>query len=140
MNTALDTNVVLALWNEEHSTSQAARRAMDFALQRGRLVISGCVFAELLAYPGRDALFLGEFVEQTGITVEWELEERIWRAAGFAYQSYSVRRKRHGASGPRRILTDFIIGAHAQERGYVLLTLDDRLFRVSFPKLKVIAF
>jgi hypothetical protein len=140
MSAALDTNVVLALWNEEPSISQAARQAIDSALQSGKLVISGCVFAELMAYPGRDTFFLGEFVGQTGIIVEWDMEEGIWRAAGLAYQAYVTRRRRHAEPGPRRILTDFLIGAHAQERGYALLTLDDRLFRTSFPKLRVLTF
>jgi hypothetical protein len=30
--------------------------------------------------------------------------------------------------GPRRILADFLIGAHASHRGYRLLTLDDHLY------------
>jgi hypothetical protein len=98
------------------------------------------VYAELLAGPGRTLNFLQEFIENTGISVDWEMDAAIWRAAGLAFQAYAVRRRRHGDPGPRRILTDFIIGAHAQERGYALLTLDDQMFRTSFPDLKVITF
>jgi predicted nucleic acid-binding protein len=41
-------------------------------------------------------------------------------------------------TGPRRILADFLIGAHACERGYRLLTLDDRLYRAAFPDLALV--
>ena len=55
-----------------------------------------------------------------------------------AFQSYAVRRRRHGHSAPRRILADFMIGAHAQQAGYQLLTLDGRLYRTAFPELTVV--
>jgi predicted nucleic acid-binding protein len=66
------------------------------------------------------------------------LHEAFWRAAGQAFQKYAARRREKPASGPRRILDDFLIGAHASERGYRLLTLDDRLYRAAFPSLALI--
>ena len=41
-------------------------------------------------------------------------------------------------AGPRRILADFLIGAHALEGGHTLLTLDDHLYRKAFPRLAVV--
>jgi predicted nucleic acid-binding protein len=41
------------------------------------------------------------------------------------------------AFGSRRILPDFLIGAHAVVRGYRLLPLDERLYRSAFPALKM---
>jgi predicted nucleic acid-binding protein len=41
--------------------------------------------------------------------------------------------------GPRRILADFVIGAHALRRAYALLTLDDRLYRLAFPRLEIMS-
>jgi predicted nucleic acid-binding protein len=38
---------------------------------------------------------------------------------------------------PRRILADFLIGAHAVVSGYKLLTLDAGIYQTSFPKLKI---
>jgi len=35
------------------------------------------------------------------------------------------------------VLADFLIGAHAQMRGYRLLSLDERVYRAAFPELKV---
>ena len=71
-------------------------------------------------------------------SMDWKLDEAVWRAAGLAFQAYAARRKRHGVSGPRRILADFVIGAHAVEKGHRLLTLDDRFYRTAFPRLVIV--
>jgi hypothetical protein len=54
-----------------------------------------------------------------------------------AFQAYAARRRRHGEAGSRRILADFVIGAHALQNGFRLLTLDDRIYRAAFPTLKI---
>jgi predicted nucleic acid-binding protein len=96
------------------------------------------VFSELMACPGRNEDFLESFFDNTGIAVDWNLNQSTWRAAGRAFQTYAARRKKHTDSVPRRILADFLIGAHAFVRGYQLLTLDDRLYRAAFPELIVV--
>lgn len=68
--------------------------------------------------------------------MEWELEEAISKAAGTAFQSYALQQT---ATGPRRILADFVIGAHAFVKGYTLLTLHHGIYKASFPRLKVVA-
>ncbi len=138
MTTAVDTNVLVALWNQDDALNRQARASLDAALLRGGLVIAAPVFAELLASPGRNEAFLDSFCEQAGLSVDWNLHEAIWRAAGRAYQIYAARRQRDRESAPRRILADFLIGAHAAENGFALLTLDDRLFRTAFPGLSVL--
>ena len=65
------------------------------------------------------------------------MDEAIWRAAGRAFQSYVGRRRKQRDSGSRRILADFLIGAYALERGFRLLTLDDRLYGAAFPGLRI---
>jgi predicted nucleic acid-binding protein len=150
MTTAIDTNVLVALWNEDDALNTLARLALDAALGRGSLVISAPVFAELLAAPSRGEAFLDFFCEETGISVDWELGEAIWRVAGRAFQIHSFsraastartranRRRKQRSREPRRILADFVIGAHAMQRGYRLLTLDDGLYRTAFPRLTVV--
>jgi hypothetical protein len=137
MTTAIDTNVIIALWDRDDAVSTAAQSALDAALRRGALVVAAPVFAELLAAPGRDETFLDAFFRDTGITVDWNLDETVWRTAGRAFQKYTARRRRQHDSGPRRILADFLIGAHAFERGCSLLTFDDRLYRSAFPDLRI---
>jgi predicted nucleic acid-binding protein len=65
------------------------------------------------------------------------LNEAVWRAAGRAFQEYVTRREKQRVSGPRRILADFLIGAHAMQNGFQLLTLDNRLYRAAFPRLTI---
>jgi len=138
MTTAIDSNVILALWDVEESLHRPARAALDNAQRRGSLVISGAVYGELLAGPGRREAFVDKFCSETQIEVEWRIGENIWRAAGGAFQNYMVRRRREGRAGARRILTDFVIGAHALVSGYKLLTLDAGVYRASFPRLEIV--
>ena len=137
MTTAIDSNILVALWDADDTLHRSARQLLEEASEAGQLVINGLVYAELLAAPGRSEAFLDRFCEETGIRIEWELGERVCREAGNAYQKYAERRRKQGTNGPRRILADFLIGAHALVSGYRLLTLDGRMYRASFPKLRV---
>ena len=137
MITAIDTNVIIALWQRETNVSVAAQRSLERAYLAGGLVLSAPVFAELLAAPGRTEAFVSHFLDDTGIAVDWDLDEPVWRAAGKAFQAYAERRRKQRDTGTRRILADFLIGAHCQVRGYRLLTLDERLFRAAYPQLRI---
>ena len=135
MTTAIDTNILVTLWDEGESLHVPVQQALEAAFEQGRLVIAGAVYTELLAAPERTEAFLDRFCEETGIGVEWELSEEVWRAAGLAFQGYAARRKKQKGTEPGRILADFLIGAHAAANGYRLLTLDAGLYPASFPKL-----
>jgi predicted nucleic acid-binding protein len=137
VTTAVDTNVVIALWDRDPTLSLAAQTALEAAFGRGGLVVAAPVFAELLAAPGRTEAFINSFFEDTGVTVDWALSESVWRSAGRAFQKYAERRRKHRDSGTRRILADFLIGAHAQVLGYRLLTLDEGLYQTAFPTLTI---
>src|SRR5436190_24088220 len=113
MTTAVDTNVVIALWDKDSALSLAAQTALDTAFNRGTLVAAAPVFAELIAAPGRSEKFVGSFFEETGIGVDWELNEQIWRLAGRAFQAYAERGRKEGDTGVRRIRGEVIIGADA---------------------------
>jgi predicted nucleic acid-binding protein len=136
MTTAVDTNVVIALWDRDSALSLAAQTALDAAFHRGTLVAAAPVFAELIAAPGRSETFVSSFFDETGIGVDWE----VWRLAGRAFQAYAERRRKQRDQGARRILADFVIGAHAAVNGCRLLTLDDRQYRSSFPTLAIETF
>ena len=138
MISAIDTNVLVALWDRDDSLNLAAQAALDAAFASGKLVICGAVFAELLAFPRRTESFLSQFLNDTGIAVDWSVDESIWRTAGKSFQKYADRRRKQRAGQPRRILTDFLIGAHAFEKGYSLLTLDEGIYRAAFPKLHIV--
>ena len=137
MTTAIDSNVLVALWDPIDTLNLAAQSALDAALNKGRLIAPAPVFAELMAFPTRTEVFLDSFFRETGIEVDWRLDAQVWRSAGRAFQRYVARRRIHGSS-PRRILADFVIGAYAAENGHRLLTLDDGLYRSAFPELDIV--
>jgi predicted nucleic acid-binding protein len=137
VTTAIDTNVIVALWDDDPAISVAAEAALEAAFRRGGLVVAAPVFAELIAAPGRTEGFVSSFLEENGIAIDWDLLEPIWRSAGRAFQAYAEGRRKQRDHGTRRLLADFLIGAHAHVRGYRLLTLDEGLYRAAFPTLKI---
>ncbi len=139
MTTSIDTNVLVAVWNADDTLNARAASALNTARNGGSLVIAAPVYAELLAAPSQEQEFLDTFFANTGIAIDWLLDESVWRSAGLAYQSYAGRRRKHSDAVPRRILADFLIGAHALENRYRLLTFDDRLYRAAFPRLTITA-
>jgi hypothetical protein len=138
MTISIDANVLGALWNDNELMNPAVTQLLGDLMQRDQLLVSGIVYAELMAGPLRKESNLDLFFQETGIVVDWSLEENIFREAGRAYAEYARRRRKDGKPDPRRILADFMIGAHALVRGYSLLTIDDQHFRTAFPKLNVI--
>ncbi len=138
MVTAIDTNVLVALWEGDDESSKDLQRNLDDASNKGSLSICGAVFAELLASPRLTESFVEEFCSDAGISIDWLSSEAIWRSAGVAHRQYAKNRRRQKSGPPRRILIDFVIGAHALENGYSLLTLDSRIYRNAFPALNLL--
>jgi predicted nucleic acid-binding protein len=139
MTTAVDSNVLVALWDLDPQLNTVAETALENAQSKGALVATGVVYTELLALPSRTEMMLDKFFIETGIRIEWELSEPVWREAGRAFQGYISRRKSRKDEFPRRILADFLIGAHAAVHHYRLLTFDQRLYQAAFPNLEIIA-
>ncbi|MGA7833478.1 MAG: type II toxin-antitoxin system VapC family toxin [Terracidiphilus sp.] len=139
MTTSIDSNIIVALWRQDDPLNGIAATMLNQARKQGGLAISAPVYAELMGDPRRTESELNEFLQDTGILIEWTLDERAWREAGRAYQGYVARRRTEAGSYPRRILTDFLIGAHALVRSHSLLTFDLRLFAAAFPALSIIS-
>lgn len=124
MITAVDTNVLVGFLLPDHAFNQRAAVALEAAARVGTLVIAPLVYVELLAVPGKTRLWMDEFLQDVGIAVEWELKEATWLEAGEAFVAYAQRRRKSGET-PRRIMADFVIGAHALRQADRLLTADD---------------
>lgn len=135
---SLDTNVVIALFNQDQALNKMALAAIERSRKTGRLVVCGPVYSELFGLPARTQPFLDAFFSAGGIELDWGFDEEVWREAGDAFQGYVERRVASTGLAPRRILADFLIGAHALVRGYSLLTIDFRHFRAAFPSLPII--
>ena len=101
-------------------------------------MICAPVYAELLAHPKVTEPFVDEFLSTTNVAVDFVLEEAVWREAGRHFAGYAKRRRRSGGGHPKRLLVDFLIGAHASLRADRLLTLDRERYAQDFPKLRLI--
>src|ERR1035438_9109341 len=135
MNIALDTNIIVYSLAGVAQTAEAASRALEAAANRGGvLVISAPVYAELLAIPQSTKADLDLFLVESRIRIDWDISPNSWGAAGLAFAAYARRRKRQKVDAPRRILADFIIGAHSLTIGH-LLTADPSFYRTNFPEL-----
>jgi predicted nucleic acid-binding protein len=139
MMTAIDSNIIVALWRSDDQLNRIATKLLGQAGKQDSLVISAPAYAELMGDPNRTEIELNKFFRDTGILVDWTLDETVWREAGIAYQGY-VRRRRSGVgAAPRRILADFLIGAHALVRKSALLTFEQRLYAAAFPALTILS-
>ena len=137
MRTAIDTNVFSAIWSGEASAAKLAKQLWEAKLE-GALLISPAVFAELHAYPGATADFIRGFIESTGVAVDYRLDDKVWDETGRRYARYVARRRKSSGSGPKRLLADFLIGAHALVQAERLLTLDPKRFSQDFPDLRLL--
>lgn len=136
MRTAIDTNVISAVWSGEASVSSLIAK-LDAAKAEGSLLVCPAVFSELHAYPGATAAFVRKFLTATGITVDYRLGEAVWAEAGERFARYAARRRESLGGSPRRLLTDFLIGSHALVQADRLLTLDSGIYQRNFPEVRL---
>lgn len=134
MRTALDANVISSIWSFEESASRLTEQLGE-ALLQGGLIICPVVYAELHGYPRMSRDKIEHFLGLTRVVVDWQMDREVWDLAGERFSAYVARRRRQKHSGPKRLLADFIIGAHAQLRADRLLTLDQQRFRHDFAEL-----
>ena len=134
VRTAIDTNILSALWSGEESVERVTA-ALNAAGDRGGLVICPLVYAELRGSPRATASFVDDFLDQMEIMVDWACGKDVWLLAAERYAKYAVRKREQGMGEPKRLLADFVVGAHALLRADQLLTLDKRLYRRDFGEL-----
>lgn len=116
---SLDSNILLALFRGE-DTAAAIGRSLNQLSSQHRLLLSGPVYAELVGfYPQLDT-----YLQAANIKVMPEMPTEAWRRAGEAHAAYTARRNKSGGGLPRRILADYLIGAHASAHGLSLFTLN----------------
>lgn len=135
---ALDTNILSAILNAEPTAAHLSGLLQGWRSAGEDLVIHGSVYGELLALPGNSDALMQNFLQAAQTRVDWTASEALWKTASAAYSAYAQRRRRSGGAAPRRILGDFIIGAHADGLRATLVTLDDGHYRRSFPRLRVL--
>src|SRR5437762_14130884 len=101
MRTAIDTNVLSALWSKEPLALDIARN-LGNAKREGGLVVSAPVYAELLAYPKATESFVNDFLADTGIAVDFEFQQTVWLVSVRRLARYAKRQRRSAHPGPKR--------------------------------------
>jgi len=135
VKTALDTNALQAILEQNHPFHGVVLPLLARARAEGQLLACGVVYAEALSIPGLSRADLDEFFEQLGAVVVETLSRDVWARAGAARSLYLERRRKLGVSEPKRLLSDFIIGSHALEEEARLLSFDPAGYRAAFPTL-----
>jgi predicted nucleic acid-binding protein len=136
VRTAVDSNVIVALWSREPTAGRMAALLRD-AHATGPLVVSAPAWAELHAAPGATEAFVARFLADTGISADMDVGKGVWRHAATAYVAYATRRRASAGGEPKRQLIDFLVGAHGLERSDRLLTLNPQRYRSAFGDLRL---
>ncbi|HTS34979.1 MAG TPA: type II toxin-antitoxin system VapC family toxin [Candidatus Solibacter sp.] len=136
MQTALDSNILSSIWSAELSAPRVKQQLIQ-ARAEGGLVICAPVYVELTAHPLVMRGVVDRLLKEAGVMVDFVVDEPIWRKTSEAFSSYAHRRRRSGGGTPKRMLTDFLIAAHASLRADRLFTLDPARYSVDFPSLRL---
>jgi len=137
VRTAIDTNIISAVWSGSARSGHVAG-VLAQAASEGALVICGPVYVELTAYPNATGQYLDQFLARTRVEVDFVIDEPVWRETAQRFAAYAHRRRKSGGGEAKRLLTDFIIGAHASLCADRLFTLDPDHFAKDFPDLRLI--
>lgn len=137
VRTSVDTNILSAIVNQEAHAPALTVLLADLSVD-GPLVASAPVWVELAGLPYSTPTKVDQFLHDTGIRVDFDLIRPVWESAAAAYARYVDRRRRSSGGFPRRLVTDFLIGAHALVSADQLITTDVRFFGDSFPSLRIV--
>ena len=104
----------------------------------GALAVCGPVYAELVAHPKVTQQFVDQFLAATRVEVDFTFDEPVWRVTASRFADYARRRRKSVGGEARRLVVDFLIGAHASLHADRLLTFDPHFYAKDFPKLPLI--
>ena len=129
MITSVDTNVLLDVFRTDSPHHSRSREWLRGAYDRGAVIVCDIVYAELApAFANRS--MLDGALSVIGAAPS-SIDTAISYDAGTRWKRY------RSAGGPReRIITDFLIGAHAVSKSDMFLTRDRGFFETYFPELQ----
>jgi predicted nucleic acid-binding protein len=128
----VDTNIFIDVFGPPTKFLEWSARQIVSHRSTSSFVLSPVVWAEF-AGMREDEADLASLFSRLELTREALPFSAAYRA-GLAHRDYRAR------GGLReRTLPDFLIGAHAETRGHVLLTRDSARYRSYFPQLAMIS-
>ena len=131
-DTLVDSNVIIDILDDDPAWGEWSGNHVRLARRSGAAVINPLIYAEVAG-----SYAVQSEADRAISSSVYRREPLPWEAAFAAGRIFRTYR-RHG--GPKRSLRpDFYIGAHADVRGYVLLTRDPRRYRKYFPALEIVA-
>lgn len=128
MITAVDTNILLDILLPDPKFGSISITLLEQAYDQGALIICEIVYAELVPQ-FKNKAFLDKILQKINISVV-PIDQEIAFLAGKKWDSY-----RKSGGKRERIITDFLIGAHASLRAERLLSRDRGFYRQYFKEL-----
>ena len=130
MRTALDSSIILDVLTNDKTWADASQNSLKQAMSEGSFVIGECVMAEIT--PALDSSELAVFLLDWGI----QFVPTSQAAAILAGEMYRTYLNRNGNA--KRVLPDFLIGAHALHHSDRLLARDRGYYRDYFSDLVLV--
>ena len=129
MITSVDTSVLLDVFISDAPHHAQSQEWLTYAYDRGAILVCDVVYAELVPAFG-DRSSLDGALREINATIS-PIDTAMAYEAGLRWSRYRQ------AGGPRgRIISDFLIGAHAVVSADTFLTRDRGFYATYFPELQ----
>ncbi|MCY7386794.1 MAG: type II toxin-antitoxin system VapC family toxin [Burkholderiales bacterium] len=129
---AVDSSIIIDVIYSDPDFGESSAMALSDAVDSGQVVICDAALAEVCAYADPIEPLI-ETLARSGIHFSAVTEQAAIRAGVMQHRFRS-----RGGSGKERMVSDFLIGAHALIQCGTLITRDVGFYRDYFKGLKII--